>query len=205
MLEPAVTLTDYAITLECLVLSLLLVRKSPRSLLRNHSVLFFLSIGTASLMGGTVHGFFPASLWLRQLTLVAIGVTSLAMWRITALIVPNTQWQKAVELGANALFLFYVAVVIFISQDFLIAILVYLPPAICLLLLFGITFVRERSETAKYGALGILLSLVSSAMQQLKIGVHPVFFDHNAIYHILQGVSLWLMYLCFGRLAQENN
>jgi len=58
--QPAVALTDYGLAIECAVFVLLLIRRdaSDRTL-RFWFVVFFAPIGGASLLGGTVHGFFP--------------------------------------------------------------------------------------------------------------------------------------------------
>src|ERR1700675_2734292 len=92
MTEPAVTLTDYALAIECAVFVIALARLDARDRkLRFWFVVFFASIGAASVLGGTVHGFFLAAsspgrriLW--PATLMAILVTSLAAWNIGAVL-----------------------------------------------------------------------------------------------------------------------
>ena len=63
MTEPAVTLTDYALAVECAVIVFVLARLDARDRkLFFWFVVFFASIGAASVFGGTVHGFFlPAA------------------------------------------------------------------------------------------------------------------------------------------------
>lgn len=31
-------------------------------------------------------------------------------------------------------------------------------------------------------------------MQQAGVTVHPVYLDHNALYHVIQGIALWMIY-----------
>ena len=88
--EPAVALTDFALAIECAVFVALLARgDASDKTLRLWFVVFFASAGLASVLGGSVHGFFPDKssdsrqiLW--QATLLAILVTALAAWNIGA-------------------------------------------------------------------------------------------------------------------------
>src|SRR5688500_9687472 len=87
MTEPDVALTDYALTLECAVFCTLALRwKVTDKRVRRWWVVLFASVGVGALTGGTVHGFYLAPgtghdvLWLA--TLLALGVTSMAMWMI---------------------------------------------------------------------------------------------------------------------------
>src|SRR5438552_19210437 len=34
-------------------------------------------------------------------------------------------------------------------------------------------------------------------LQQANVSIHPVYFDHNAVYHVLQGIALVLLYRGF--------
>ena len=55
--EPAVTLTDYLLTLLCAAFVVLLLRagKAPTGSVRFAFVIFFAAAAAASLFGGTVH------------------------------------------------------------------------------------------------------------------------------------------------------
>ena len=90
MTEPDVTLTDYALAVECLIFAVILHRKKSRYVrLGRWFTLFFASVCAASLFGGTVHGFFldadslgHAVLW--PTSLLAIGLTAMTAWAIGA-------------------------------------------------------------------------------------------------------------------------
>ena len=66
MTQVDVALTDYALAVECAVLTLLVARmRTGASAFRWSFVLFFFSIALASATGGTVHGFFSDGTFAR--------------------------------------------------------------------------------------------------------------------------------------------
>ena len=78
-----------------------------------------------------------------------------------------------------------------------------LPAAAFLLAGFLRAAVRERASWARLGACGLALSFAAAAIQQLRIALHPVYFNHNALYHLVQAVALALLFIAFrGLLAR---
>jgi hypothetical protein len=202
MTEPDVTLTDYVIALECVIFCLLAARwAAGDGRLRSWWIVFFASIGAGALFGGTVHGFFldPASAGNRVLwpaTLLALGVTSMAMWVIGARVGLREPAATWVRRAAVAQFVAYAAIVLFVNSRFIVAIATYLPAAVFLLVVVSLLYTRTKTPALAYGIGGLLLAFVAAAVQQLGIAIHPVYFNHNALYHVLQGISLFLILLC---------
>lgn len=201
MTEPDVTLTDYAIALECAILCVLTSRWQTSSpALRRWWIVLFASIGAGALFGGTVHGFFldEATLGHRVLwpaTLIALGVTSLAMWfvgAIAGLREPRATWLRRAAVAALAV---YAAVVIFVDSRFVVAIGMYLPATVFLLVTLIMLYARQRTRGLAIGIAGLLLTFVAAAVQQLRIAIHPVWFNHNALYHVIQGIALAMIYI----------
>jgi hypothetical protein len=64
-----------------------------------------------------------------------------------------------------------------------------------MLLAFAVAMARNRSPAAAAGLSGMVLTLVAAAVQQRGIALHPVYFNHNALYHAIQAVALWLIYV----------
>lgn len=197
MMQPAVTLTDYALACEGLTFAYLLkpARSQP---LVFASIVFFLSIALASAFGGTVHGFFddPATavnrvLW--NLTMVAIGVTAFAGTRIGALLHFREQTVAVISWAAAVVFIAYCMVILFVSSRFLVAIMNYLPVVLFLGWAFLMAYRRTRRSALLVGCAGICVMLVAAGLQQAKLGIHPHYFDHNAVYHVLQGIGLFML------------
>lgn len=200
LLEPDVALTDYGLALEC-ALFVWWVRRhgQPESALRFWFIVFFAALGAAALLGGSVHGFvgdsrslIHALLWGG--TLIAIGVAGLAGWGIGARLALSTAGSIVIRVAAIAL-AGYIVVVLFVAHSFAVAVIYYLPAAAFLLAAFLTVYARQRARWSLIGAGGIALMFIAAAVQQLGIGLHPRYFNHNALYHVFQGIALALLYV----------
>jgi len=209
MTEPDVTLTDYGLAIECAALSWLISRRRGPRPLRFWVSLFFASVGLAALLGGMVHGFFldPGSAGHRLLwpaTLLAIGVTALAAWAIGARITLRGPMARRVVMAAAVEFAGYAVVVLFISRSFAVAVLNYLPAAGFLLIVLCLAYREERTPQPLVGVAGLVLTFVASALQQAGIAVHPVYLNHNALYHLLQAIALFMIFVGVGWFAAHR-
>ena len=200
--RPGVSLTDFALAIECATFTLLLGRRPAADfLLRKWFMVFFGSIAAASLLGGITHGFFEYStspirgfLWTG--TLLSILVTSFATWSIAAILHLDPRSSRWVQNFALAQILGLTVVVLFISRTFLIAIVAYLPATIFFFIALYLAFRRWRNSALAWGVTGLGLTFAGAAVQQLRIAVHPVYLDHNTFYHVIQFVAFWMIYHC---------
>jgi hypothetical protein len=201
--EPDVTLTDYGLALECALFGyLLLARGRKQQPLRAWFALFFLCGALGALIGGTVHGYFTDEstlgyriLW--PLTLIALGGSGFAQWAIGAHISLASPWASRVTAAASLLFVSYVLVVLFVSQAFAVAIVHYSVASLFLLTVFVLAYRQQRSLPVFLGICGILTAFAAAGVQQAGIAVHPVYFTHNALYHVIQAAALFLLF-CAG-------
>ena len=204
--EPDVALTDYGLVVECGVFSWCLDRTSPAG---RWFATFFGATAAAALVGGTVHGFFPdadalASRLLWQATLLGIGMTALAGWAAGAhLLLPGARTRWLVR-AALVEFVGYAVLVLSGTQAFRVAVYDYLPAALFLLLGFAFTFARTLERPALLGALGLGLTLIASAVQQGGTALDTRWLDHNAIYHVIQGVALALVFVGARAVARRT-
>ena len=198
--EPDVTLTDYLVATECALFTYLLARKGNRKHpLRIWFAVFFGSISVAGIAGGTVHGFFLdietlgyQILW--PLTLVAIGVTALAAWVIGARIYFSPKVAGWVSIVAATQFAGYCLIVLLITQLFTIAMINYLPAVIFLTIVFTVIYIQARERKVLIGLVGFLLTFIAAGVQQGGIALHPTYFNHNALYHLIQAIALFLIF-----------
>jgi hypothetical protein len=201
MTEPDVALTDYALAIECALFAYLLGRRRQAAgPLRLWLLFFFGSAAAASLAGGTVHGFFldvqtlgNAVLW--RLTLIAIGVTALSAWAIGAGVLFPAARARRITIAAAAAWAGYSVVALFLTQRFLLAVIFYLPATVFLLVGLSVAYARAREPRVLVAIAGLSLMFVAAAVQQARIALHPISFNHNALYHLIQAVALSLLFL----------
>jgi sugar phosphate permease len=148
-----------------------------------------------------VHGFFPdvssaGNRLLWSLTLLAIGVTAAVMLALAAhLALGRARGRRAASL-TGALWVAYALVVVSGYREFYVAIAAYLPAMLLLMAALAKRWLQRRTLGVSAGLAGMLLALVGAAGQQAGIGLHPVYFDHNAVYHVVQAFALYLLYRC---------
>lgn len=200
LLEPDVALTDFALALLSAGFVVWISRFTRGDGLRRAFLFFFGAVAVAALLGGITHGYLPehdtplyVTFWTGSL--IAIGVAAFASWVIGArLIMPDRAAQLIITLAA-ALLVAYIAILLVASSSFAVAVIHYLPAAIFLLIAFGIAYHRHRNRHFLAGMAGVAMTFAAAAIQQIGIGLHPVYLSHNALYHIVQGISLFLIFV----------
>lgn len=198
--DPAVTLTDYGLAIECAAIVALLMRpQSSDETLRVWFVVFFAAAALAALLGGTVHGFFKAAdsrgraiLW--PATLIAILTGGSAAWFAAARLELRPKAERIARLIATVLLVVMALAVLFVTHNFAIAIVGYLPATLFLLYSLIATYRRHKAPPIGWGIAGISLTLIAAAIQRLHIVIHPVYLDHNVFYHVIQGAAFWMIY-----------
>jgi hypothetical protein len=63
-----------------------------------------------------------------------------------------------------------------------------------LLLVFIRKWLECRAPAAGFGMAGIVVALAGSVLQQAGVAIHPVHFNHNALYHVVQALAFYLLY-----------
>ena len=201
MTEPDVTITDFLLTVECAIFAVLTFRYGkPSQPLRSWFSLFFMSTAMGALSGGLVHGFFLDrqtlgynTLW--PTTLIAIGFSAFTVWIIGAHIKFSMLAMRWMIVISGMVLLIYIGIVIFVSQAFLVAIAYYLPAGLFLLVILVLEYRELHEPRILFAATGIGLSFVAAIIQQGGIGLHPVYFNHNALYHLIQALALFMIFL----------
>jgi hypothetical protein len=194
--EVDVTLTDYALALELGVLAVLLCRRSVADVvLRRRFGLFFAGSALAALTGGTVHGFMPDSSILWVVSLVSLGVPAMAAWGISLRILAPRPWKAWLWRAAVAEFFVYSLVVVAGARSFAVAIANYLPAAVALAVAFARAWRATGRATAFWGLVGMVLIFLGAGVQAGRLSLHPRYFDHNALYHVIDGVAVVLIFV----------
>ncbi len=196
MNEPDVAITDFLLAAECAALAAL-TRRAGRGVARAGLwfAALYASIALASLLGGIEHGFMPGTgglVW--KGTLLCIGGAALsACFAGSHLILTDSAggWLRWVVVG---LFIIYAATVLFLRSDFKVAILGYLPSVLFLMLALAVAYTRAKDRRLLWGLAGLAVTLAAVPIQQAEIGLHPRYFNHNALYHVVQGLGFLLLF-----------
>src|SRR5437016_5081762 len=200
MTEPDVAITDYLLAVECALFVGMLYRAEPRSRpLRNAFALFFAASTAATALGGTVHGFFVDTssepggfLW--RITMLTVGFVAFALWSLFALLLFRPPVSNAIRLLAGVELLAYALLVLSTTRTFIVAIADYVPPTVMVLIALLLLYAKRREPPLLEGAAGLALGIAASVLQQRHVGIHPVYFNHNALYHLLQAVAFFLVF-----------
>jgi uncharacterized protein DUF6962 len=219
MTEAPVALSDFALALEAAIFVGLInpARRvgGDRALPENfHNKtlirwfeLFFYAVAAASLIGGTVHGFVPdpttaAARALWPATMIAVGAAAWAAWGIGLAMLLSPDNARILGYAATLEFLIYAGAVVLGMRSYAAAILNYLPAVFFLLTIFVLEYARQRNRAHLLGAAAMVVSLIAAICQQAKLAIDAVGLSHNALYHVVQGAGLWLLFMSASRLAR---
>ena len=192
MHEPAVVLTDLALA----ILGAVLCRR-----LSGTGAFILGGLASAAFWGAIFHAFFPDRTstalgfvaWLP--VALSIMVVAAALLRM-ALAVFGIRSARVVVVAYCTVFL---GVVLLIDESFSTIVLLYGPVLVLALTAAAVQAIRMRDRPWGIVALGLTVSAAAALLQQAHIAIHPVYFDHNALYHLVQAVALVLLYLGFQR------
>lgn len=200
MKEIDIALTDYGLTLLCFIVAFLLNQShSNNSGLTTWFSVLFLSVGLASGIGGSVHGFVHEDTLLHSIlwrgVILCIGVSTLSAWMIGAKILSDGLTRTLIGALAITNFTIYLIYVLLFNQNFGVAVANYLPSAIFLIFAFSYVYKQTFNRLALLALVGLILTFVAAGIQQLEIGIHSTYFGHNALYHVVQAAGLYLIFL----------
>lgn len=199
MHEPAVVLTDLALAILGAVLCWRLT---------GLGAVLMGGLASAAFWGAIFHAFFPDRTatplgfiaWLPvalSILIVAAALLTLAL-SILAPSLPVSLRRTIVAIYAVG----FASIVLFIDESFSTIVRLYGPTLVLGLAAAAFQAIRTRTG-GRWGlgwalvALGLAVSAAAALVQQSRVALHPVYFDHNAVYHVVQGGALVLLYLGF--------
>ncbi len=190
--EPMTMATDYVLVVAAAYFAVRLWRSGARPW-----ALAFAFTAIGSFTGGTYHGIGPhlpprvdAALW--KVTVFSIGLASFFL--LTGAIVATTEGpvRRALMLFAVLMFIGYATWMIW-HDEFKYVIADYGLSLVLLGILSAMAWARIRLPAAPWILGSIAVAVLAAAVQQSGVALHPQ-FDHNALYHVIQLVSLWMLY-----------
>jgi hypothetical protein len=67
-----------------------------------------------------------------------------------------------------------------------------------------VQFMRTHDSATLIGTIGMLLTLVAAGVQHFRISLHPHYFNHNAFYHLLQGIALFMIFVAARHFVTQS-
>ncbi len=208
--DPDVVYTDLGLAILGAFFAWRLWTRSERTALTTAGSVIMAALASAALFGAIFHAFFPANTATRvgflawvpvSLSILTVAATLLAL--ALRLLLP--QIPADVRRGVVSIYgLSFAIVVLFVDESYETIVRFYAPT----LILFLIAAMRQAARRTEHGwwllALSFALSIVAALSQQARIAVHAVYFDHNALYHVLQGIALVMLFVGFRRVSRPN-
>ncbi|MEE8367039.1 MAG: hypothetical protein V3S30_01860 [Thermoanaerobaculia bacterium] len=199
IVEPTTMATDYILALLCALMASRLREKARET--GSRAVVFwrwaFVATSVGAMAGGSAHGFALfltdwqwAAIW--KASTLMIGAASFCLLVGTSYARLGGGWGRAVRYMALLKVAVYVTWMIG-HDDFRFVIFEY---GSSMLLILGIEswrLLRDRSIGLTWIPAGILLSFVSSAVQQSELVLHRN-FNQNDLFHVVQMEADFLLY-----------
>ena len=185
--EPMTLATDYLLALVTGGAGVLALRHAAGQACRRWWGVAFLALALGAALGGTYHGFGVEALW--RPTTMAVGLAAAAMLGGSAIATTAGRARAALlGLAAAKLALFWACV--WRDDRF---IWVVADTGMAFVLVGLLHALRFRQPGSPPILAGVVLSIVAGLVQASGFDLHP-HFNHNDLYHVLQGVAIVVYY-----------
>jgi len=206
--DPDVVLTDLALALLGAYLGWRLARSPGRGTMTRSGAVIMGALASAAFWGAVFHAFFPAGTATRpgfvawipvvlSILVVAAALLEVGL-RVAAPRLPALPRGAIVAAYAGA----FAAVALLVDESYATIVRFYAPTVFLFLVVAGRQAVQSRSMAWALIAVSLAISVVAAALQQARVSIHREHFDHNAVYHVLQGIALVLLYRGFRRVPE---
>jgi hypothetical protein len=199
--EPDVALTDLALAILGGYFGWRLRAMLPGRLIMG-------GLASAALFGAIFHAFFPAKtatipgrLAWAPVVLSIVTVAATLLWLAIELLLPRLP-PLLTRVILMIYCLAFVGVALLVDDSFAGIVRFYGPALLLILIAATLQAARTRSLSWRLIAGGFAISIVAAVLQQAGVSLHPRYFNHNAVYHVVQGVALVVLYFGFVRAAE---
>ena len=206
--EPDVVFTDLGLAILAAYLGWRLWTAPGIGSLARAGAVLLGGLASAAFWGAIFHAFFPADTttlpgfiaWIPvAVSIIVAGATMLELGlRFLVPALPTPVRRSIVATYAAG----FAVVVLLVDESFTSIVRFYLPPLILLLIAAGHQAIRTRNAGWSRIALGLIISVGAALLQQAKVAIHSLYFDHNAVYHVVQSVAIVFLYLGFRRAPE---
>jgi hypothetical protein len=205
--DPDVVFTDLGLALLGGYLGWRLWNAPGQRMLLRTGALLMGGLASAALWGAVFHALFPAGtatpagflIWV-PVALSIVLAASVMLELSLRLLLPRIQSRVRRLIVATYAVVFAV-VVLLVHESFSSIVDFYTPALVLLLIAAGQQALRNRDAGWTLITTGLIMSAGAAMLQQAKVAVHPVYFDHNAVYHVVQAIALVFLYFGWRRAS----
>jgi hypothetical protein len=163
-------------------------------------------LASAAFWGAVFHAFFPrgTGTWPGFIAWIPVSLSivlaAAALLELALRVLAPGLGERTRRLLVAAYAAAFAAVVVLVDESFASIVRFYAPALLLFLFAAAARATRERGGWVPI-ALGLALSAGAALLQQLRVALHPVYFDHNALYHLVQAAALVVLYAGFRRVG----
>ena len=203
--DPDVVFTDIALAILGAYLGWRLWKMPGRKTLPRAGGLLLGALASAAFWGAIFHAFFPAGTatisgglaWSPVVLSIVVAAAVMLELALRILVPrPSSSIRRYVAMTYATSF---AVVALLLDQSFTSIVYFYVPALLLLLVAAGQQAVRSRSAGWILVTTGLLMSAGAAVLQQARVAIHPVYFDHNAVYHVVQGIAILFLYFGWRR------
>jgi hypothetical protein len=205
--DPDVVFTDLGLALLGGYLGWRLWNAPGQRVLLRTGALLMGGLASAALWGAVFHALFPAGtatpagflVWVPAALSIVVAA-SVMLELSLRLLVPRIQLGVRRSIVATYAVVFAI-VVLMVHESFSSIVYFYTPALVLLLIAAGQEALRSRDAGWTLITTGLIMSAGAAMLQQARVAVHPVYFDYNAVYHVVQAIALLFLYFGWRRAA----
>jgi hypothetical protein len=206
--EPDVVFTDLALAALGAWFGWRLWTGRRRTLSKAGAILMA-GLGSAAFWGAVFHAFFPSETattagfiaWIPVSLSIVVAAAAMLDMALRILLPGMAHGLRRVLLAAYATG--FTTVVLLVDESFSSIVRFYVPALLLFLAGAGLQAARSAAGWTLIVA-GLLVSVGAALMQQAQVSLHPEYFDHNAVYHVLQSVALMILFHGFRSLPEAT-
>ena len=207
--EPDVVFTDLGLAILGAWVAWRLASRPRRGPLGRAPTVLMAGLASAALWGAVFHAFFPRDTetwpgfiaWIPVSLSIVVAASALLELGLRVLAPALGQQTRRSLVAVYAVV--FAAVVLLVDESFGSIVRFYVPALLLFLVAATARAIRDGGGWTLI-ALGLALSAGAAALQQLEVALHAVYFDHNAVYHLVQAGALVLLYFGFRRVAESS-
>jgi hypothetical protein len=167
-------------------------------------------LASAAFFGAVFHAFFPDDTatkagfvaWMPVAFSIIVAASAM-LWLAFDILLPRlSRKTRRVILALYASS--FAGVVALVDESFGSIVRFYVPALLLFLIATGRMAFAGRDQGWMPITAGLLVSVAAALLQQAQVAVHPEYFDHNAVYHVVQAVAVVVLYMGFRTVSGER-